>query len=65
MARLTFEPDEADQLRAEARAVALETPALAYALQQMADEGVDLDTCRTWEQIRAERGLPTDAAGAA
>jgi hypothetical protein len=58
MAHIVFDPDEADGLRAAARAEFPENPALAYVLQQLADEGIDLDKCRPWEDIRAERGLP-------
>ena len=33
-------------------------PALAFVLEQLASEGIDLDTCRSGDDIRAERGLP-------
>ncbi|MFH8410717.1 hypothetical protein ACH4FX_38990 [Streptomyces sp. NPDC018019] len=58
MARIVFDPDEADSMRRAARDAFPQDPALAYALLQLADEGVDLDYCRTWDDIRAERGLP-------
>ncbi|MER6121104.1 hypothetical protein ABT173_00055 [Streptomyces sp. NPDC001795] len=58
MARIAFDPQEADGLRAAARAEFPENPTLAYVLQQLADEGIDLDKCRPWEDIRAERGMP-------
>ncbi|MFC7306045.1 hypothetical protein ACFQVC_17690 [Streptomyces monticola] len=58
MAHIVFDPEEADQLRAAAREEFPANPALAYVLQQLADEGIDLDKCRPWEDIRAERGLP-------
>jgi hypothetical protein len=58
MAHITFDPDEAEGLRQSARAEFPGNPALAYVLLQLADEGIDLEKCRAWEDIRAERGLP-------
>ncbi|MFI5534209.1 hypothetical protein ACWCYY_38570 [Kitasatospora sp. NPDC001664] len=57
---LTFDPAEADGLREAARDAALEDPRLAYVLLDLAEHGVDLNRCRTWDEIRAERGLPDD-----
>lgn len=56
--RITFEPDEAEKLRASAREAALDEPQLAYVLQQIADEGIDLDACTPWEQLRERLGMP-------
>ncbi|MGW4898393.1 hypothetical protein ACWEQL_40060 [Kitasatospora sp. NPDC004240] len=61
--RMVFDPAEAEGLRAAARDAALEDPTLAYVLLDLADRGVDLDTCRTWDDLRAERGV--EAAPAA
>ncbi|MGW7001379.1 hypothetical protein ACWGCW_00780 [Streptomyces sp. NPDC054933] len=65
MAHIVFDPEEAEGLRGAARAEFPGNPALAYALLQLADEGIDLEKCRSWEDIRAERGLPplNDEAG--
>ncbi|MFG2823754.1 hypothetical protein ACGFX4_30560 [Kitasatospora sp. NPDC048365] len=63
--RMVFDPTEAEGLRAAARDAALEDPTLAYVLLDLADRGVDLGAARTWEEIKAERGLdgPAPAAG--
>jgi hypothetical protein len=58
VAHIVFDPEEAEGLRSAAHAEFPGNPALAYALQQLADEGIDLDKCRAWDDIRAERGLP-------
>jgi len=58
---LTFDPAEADALRSAAHDAALEDPMLAYVLLDLADRGVALDNCRTWDDIRAERGLAEDS----
>lgn len=55
--RMVFDPAEAEGLRATARDAALEDPTLAYVLLDLADRGVDLNACRTWDDIRTERGL--------
>jgi hypothetical protein len=56
--RITFEAEEAAKLRTSARAAALDDPQLAYVLQQIADEGIDLDACTPWETIRERHGMP-------
>ncbi|MEE1783130.1 hypothetical protein PUR71_09405 [Streptomyces sp. SP17BM10] len=58
--RMVFDPAEADGLRAAARDAAMEDPTLAYVLADLADRGVDLNGCRTWDDIKAERGLAED-----
>nr|WTB35291.1 hypothetical protein OG781_42735 [Streptomyces sp. NBC_00830] len=58
MARITFDHVEVDALRATARAEFPDNPALAYVLENLAAEGIDLDACRLWEDIRAELDLP-------
>ncbi|GJF32166.1 hypothetical protein KNE206_48660 [Kitasatospora sp. NE20-6] len=55
---MVFDPSEAEGLRAVARDAVPEDPTLAYVLLDLADRGVDLNACRTWDDIRAERGLP-------
>ncbi|MEY9842845.1 hypothetical protein [Streptacidiphilus sp. EB103A] len=58
MARIVFDPQEAEGLRAAAKAEFPGTPQLAFVLEQLAAEGIDLERCRSWEELRAERGLP-------
>ncbi|MEU9045287.1 MULTISPECIES: hypothetical protein [unclassified Kitasatospora] len=58
--RMVFDPDEAEALRATARDAALEDPTLAYVLLDLADRGIDLNGCRTWDDIKAEGGLVND-----
>jgi hypothetical protein len=63
MAHLVFDPDEQQQLRDAARSEFPGNPALAYVLESLAAEGIDLDTCRDWEDLRLEAGLPPRAEG--
>jgi hypothetical protein len=58
MANLTFSEAEQRELREAARAEFPGNPALAYVLESLAAEGIDLDRCRDWDDIRAEQGLP-------
>lgn len=58
MARLIFEPAEQQALRGAARTEFPGNPALAYVLENLASEGIDLDRCRDWEDLRTEKGLP-------
>lgn len=58
MAHLIFDPAERQELRESARAEFPGNPALAYVLENLAAEGIDLDRCRDWDDIRAEKGLP-------
>ncbi|WP_329624733.1 hypothetical protein OG357_33865 [Streptomyces sp. NBC_01255] len=58
MAHLTFDAAEQQLLREAARAEFPGNPALAYVLENLAAEGIDLDRCRDWDDIRAEKGLP-------
>ncbi|MFD8645506.1 hypothetical protein ACFV14_34955 [Streptomyces zaomyceticus] len=58
MAHLTFDGAERRELREAARAEFPGNPALAYVLESLAAEGIDLDTCRDWDDIRADKGLP-------
>ncbi|MBT2439939.1 hypothetical protein J7E93_07350 [Streptomyces sp. ISL-36] len=58
MAHLTFDEAEQRELREAARAEFPGNPALAYVLENLASEGIDLDRCRDWDDIRAEQGLP-------
>ncbi|MFF3842537.1 hypothetical protein [Streptomyces sp. NPDC001930] len=64
MANLTFDETEQRELRDAARAEFPGNPALAYVLENLAAEGIDLDRCRDWDDIRAEKGLPDHADGA-
>ncbi|MFE2009835.1 hypothetical protein [Streptomyces sp. NPDC059491] len=64
MAHLTFNEAEQRELRDAARAEFPRNPALAHVLEHLASQGIDLDRCRDWDAIRAERGLPErDEAG--
>lgn len=58
MAHLTFNEAEQRELREAARTEFPGNPALAYVLENLAAEGIDLDRCRDWDDIRAEKGLP-------
>ncbi|MBM7167681.1 hypothetical protein JQK87_04520 [Streptomyces sp. G44] len=58
MAHLVFDPDEQHALRADARDLALTDPGVAYVLERLAAEGIDLSECTDWEDLRLERGLP-------
>ncbi|MFF0629891.1 hypothetical protein [Streptomyces sp. NPDC004296] len=58
MAHLQFDTAEQADLRATAREEFPHNPALAYVLESLASEGIDLDGCRDWEDLRVEAGLP-------
>ncbi|GAA2770402.1 hypothetical protein XF35_39550 [Streptomyces platensis subsp. clarensis] len=58
MAHLIFSEDEQRELREAARAEFPGNPALAYVLENLAAEGIDLDRGRDWEDLRVEAGLP-------
>ncbi|MFE3122948.1 hypothetical protein ACFXHD_05965 [Streptomyces hydrogenans] len=58
MAHLTFSESEQRELREAARSEFPGNPALAYVLENLAAEGINLDRCRDWDDIRAEQGLP-------
>ncbi|MGW5529443.1 hypothetical protein [Streptomyces xanthochromogenes] len=60
--RLVFEPAESDALRADARDLALTDPGVAYVLERLASEGIDLDACTDWEDLRLGMGMPERAA---
>lgn len=59
--RLVFEPEERDSLRADARNLALTYSEVAYVLERLASEGVDLEACTDWEDLRLVVGLPPRA----
>ena len=58
MAHLQFDTAEQADLRATARDELPANPALAYVLDALASEGIDLDGYRDWEDLRIEAGLP-------
>ncbi|MEU9998095.1 hypothetical protein [Streptomyces sp. NPDC050848] len=58
MAHLIFSEAEQRELRESARAEFPGNPALAYVLENLAAEGIDLDRCCDWDELRAEAGLP-------
>ncbi|MER7959976.1 hypothetical protein [Streptomyces sp. NPDC096030] len=64
MAHLIFDDDEQQQLRASARErTAVGESLLAFALQQIAAEGIDLSTATPYAAVQARHGLgDTDAA---
>ncbi|KOG22575.1 MULTISPECIES: hypothetical protein [Streptomyces] len=64
MAHLAFAQAEQREPRDAARAEFPGNPALAYVLENLAAEGIDLDHCRDWDDIRAEQGLPDHDRGA-
>ncbi|RSS37453.1 hypothetical protein [Streptomyces sp. WAC08241] len=64
MANLTFSATEQRELREAARAEFPGNPALAYVLESLAAEGIRLDGCRDWDDIRTEQGLPDREDGA-
>ncbi|MFD7980230.1 hypothetical protein ACIRSU_11125 [Streptomyces sp. NPDC101160] len=58
MAHLIFDEDEQQQLRASAREhAAAGEGLLAYALEQLAAEGIDLSKVTPYEDIQARHGL--------
>ncbi|MFE7586422.1 hypothetical protein ACFU5Y_33200 [Streptomyces gardneri] len=58
MAHLTFDEDEAQQLRESARErAAAGEGLLAYALEQLAAEGIDLSKVTPYAEIQARHGL--------
>ncbi|MFI0242993.1 hypothetical protein [Streptomyces sp. NPDC016845] len=65
MAHLVFDPDEQAALRADAREHVLSDPGVAYVLQRLAAEGVDLDACADWEDLRVSAGLPARESSSA
>ncbi len=65
MAHLVFDPDEQDALRADAYDLALTDPGVAYVLERLANQGVDLTTCIEREDLRARGGLPPRTSSAA
>ncbi|GGP78472.1 hypothetical protein GCM10010278_66140 [Streptomyces melanogenes] len=60
-----FDPSEQQELQAAARAEFPSNPSLAYVLEHLAAEGIDLDACRDWETIRTEKGLSSRTGDAA
>lgn len=58
MAHLQFDSAEQADLRASAHAEFPANPALAYVLETLASEGINLDDCQDWEDLRLEVGLP-------
>lgn len=63
MARLTFDTDESKMLRDSAREHAADGDGLlAYVLERIGTEGIDLSACTPYEDIRARHGLSDDDA---
>ncbi|MFG2298436.1 hypothetical protein [Streptomyces sp. NPDC048603] len=55
---LVFDPAEQEALRADARELADSDPRIAYVLERLAGEGVDLDGITSWEDLRENLGQP-------
>ncbi|MFD5935705.1 hypothetical protein [Streptomyces sp. NPDC060333] len=55
---LVFDPAEQEALRADAREMADSDPQIAYVLERLAGEGVDLDAVTSWEDLRENLGQP-------
>ncbi|MFD9078271.1 hypothetical protein [Streptomyces erythrochromogenes] len=55
---LVFDPAEQEALRADAREMAGSDPRIAYVLERLAGEGVDLDGITSWEDLRENLGQP-------
>lgn len=58
MLRIVFDPAEQEALRADARELADCEPQIAYVLERLAGEGVDLDRVTAWEDLRENLGQP-------
>lgn len=56
--RIVFDPAEQEALRADARELADSDPQIAYVLERLAGEGVDLDAVSSWEDLRENLGQP-------
>ncbi|THA74875.1 hypothetical protein [Streptomyces sp. A0592] len=56
--RIVFDPAEQEALRADAREMADGDPRIAYVLERLAGEGVDLDAVTSWEELRDKLGQP-------
>ncbi|WP_147420140.1 hypothetical protein [Streptomyces sp. WM6372] len=65
--RIVFDEAEQDALRADARDLAGVDPQIAYVLERLAGEGIDLDRITPWEDLRENLGQPPldDSASAA
>ncbi|MFJ4879920.1 hypothetical protein ACIP93_32600 [Streptomyces sp. NPDC088745] len=57
--RIVFDPAEQEALRADARELADGDPQIAYVLERLAGEGVDLDAVTSWEELREKLGQPS------
>ncbi|MFI9291986.1 hypothetical protein [Streptomyces gardneri] len=58
MAHPAFDQAEQRGLRDDARAEFPGNLVFAYVLENLASEGIDLNGCRDWDDIRADKGLP-------
>ncbi|MEV0990814.1 hypothetical protein [Streptomyces sp. NPDC049949] len=56
--RIVFDPAEQEALRADAREMADGDPQIAYVLERLAGEGVNLDRVIPWEDLRENLGQP-------
>ncbi|MFE1904268.1 hypothetical protein ACFW96_11420 [Streptomyces gardneri] len=58
MAHIAFDQAEQREFREAVCAKFPRNPELAYVLENLALEGIDLNGCRYWDDIRAEKGMP-------
>ncbi|MGW6985156.1 hypothetical protein ACWGE1_37830 [Streptomyces sp. NPDC054932] len=56
--RIVFDEAEQDALRADARDLAVDDPQIAYVLERLAGEGIDLERITPWEDLRENLGQP-------
>ncbi|MER7960303.1 hypothetical protein [Streptomyces sp. NPDC096030] len=56
--RIVFDPAEQNALRADAREMADCDPQIAYIMERLAGEGVDLERVTSWEDLRENLGQP-------
>ncbi|MEU9304729.1 hypothetical protein [Streptomyces sp. NPDC048269] len=56
--RIVFDESEQDALRADARDLVADDPQIAYVLERLAGEGIDLDRITPWEDLRENLGQP-------
>ncbi|MDQ8706171.1 hypothetical protein RCO28_27425 [Streptomyces sp. LHD-70] len=63
--RIVFDTDEQQALRADARDHALTDPGVAYVLERLASEGVNLDACTDWDDLKADLGRGPRSTGSA
>ncbi|MCX4631985.1 MULTISPECIES: hypothetical protein [unclassified Streptomyces] len=56
--RIVFDQAEQDALRADARELVADDPQIAYVLERLAGEGIDMERVVPWEDLRENLGQP-------